>query len=64
MKKLIKIILTLQIVSILMGGLLYQCIQTREHPLLGIYIMATFWIITYNVIINVSKWIDKIFDNE
>ncbi len=60
MKKLIKIILTIQIVSILMGGIYYQCISTKEHPLLGLYICITFWYITINVAINVYKWIDEI----
>jgi len=64
MKKVFKIILTFQITTLIMGGLLYQCLEAKKHPLLGLYTLITFWFITYNVILGVNKWIDKIFDNE
>jgi hypothetical protein len=64
MKKIFKIILKAQIIALIMGGILYQCIKKTEHPLLGLYVLITFWFITYNVILGVNKWIDKIFDNE
>lgn len=62
MKLALVIFLNIIFVAILFFGIAYQCIVTKEHPVLGIYIMITYYINLIIVSWSIYGWLKKIFD--